>query len=132
MPKRRKFITADEFRAQFTPEELAKADARAAELIAEELTLRDLRKALDLTQTQIAMTLGLPQGHISRLEQRSDMLLSTLASYVKAMGGDLKLVVAFPDRPPVTLTSLADVLDREPKAPRPKKTAPERSQPRPR
>lgn len=108
-----KFITADEFRGQFTPTQRARIDARTKQLVAEELTLRDLRKALDLTQTQLSATLGVQQAHVSRIEQRSDMLLSTLASYVRAMGGSLRFVVTFPDRDPVALTSLADVFQPE-------------------
>jgi hypothetical protein len=41
---------------------------------------------------------------ISRLEKRSDMLLSTLRRYVEAMGGKLELVAKFPR--PATLWSL--------------------------
>ena len=67
-------------------ERIAGVEARAKELIAEELTLRDLRKAHSLTQVQVAKTLGIGQEHVSRLEHQSDMLLSTLASYVRAMG----------------------------------------------
>jgi transcriptional regulator with XRE-family HTH domain len=87
-------------------------------LIAEEMTLRDLRKARALTQVRLARTLGIGQEHVSRLEQKSDMLLSTLASYVRAMGGDLQLLVEFPDRPPVKLANLADIF--EPSTSRPK------------
>ena len=113
MSIRHNAITAEEFIAGLPPERQAQIAARTKELIAEELTLRDLRKARDLTQVQIASLLGIGQDHVSRLEQRADMLLSTLASYVKAMGGNLKLVVVFPDREPVSLASLADVFEAE-------------------
>jgi DNA-binding XRE family transcriptional regulator len=86
--------------------------ARAATLIAEEMTLRDLRKALDLTQKAMAHSLGINQENLSRLERRSDLLLSTLSSYVEAMGGHLRLVAEFPDRPPVALTGLAALNDK--------------------
>jgi transcriptional regulator with XRE-family HTH domain len=81
--------------------------ARAAELIAEELTLRDLRKARDLTQERMAEMLDIGQDSVSRLEQRSDLLLSTLRSYVNAMGGSLELIARFPDRPAVSLSGLS-------------------------
>jgi DNA-binding XRE family transcriptional regulator len=84
-------------------------EARARELIAEEMTLRDMRKARSLTQVQLAKTLGIGQEHVSRIEHQSDMLLSTLAGYVRAMGGDLRLIAEFPDRQPVVLARLADV-----------------------
>jgi DNA-binding XRE family transcriptional regulator len=87
-------------------ERRARVEARAQELIAEEMTLRDLRKARDLTQVRMAELLGVGQDNISRLEGRADMLISTLRSYVQAMGGDLALVARFPDRPDVSLSGL--------------------------
>jgi DNA-binding XRE family transcriptional regulator len=109
----------------------AKVDARAAELIAEEMTLRDLRRALDRTQVHMARELGVKQETVSRLEKRSDMLLSTLRSYVEAMGGELDLLAKFPDGPPVRLRTLASVLAKNeahvrtalPAASRPRKRA---------
>lgn len=117
---KKKFVTSEEFIRRFSPEDQALIAARAKELIAEELTLRDLRKANELTQAQLASVLGIGQDHVSRIEQRTDMLLSTLASYVKAMGGTLKLVADFPGRKPVALTGLADVFD-APERPTPRK-----------
>jgi hypothetical protein len=73
------------------------------------MTLRDLRRALDRTQVHLARELGVKQETVSRLEKRSDMLLSTLRGYVEAMGGELDLLVRFPDRPPVRLKTLATV-----------------------
>ena len=95
--------------------------ARAEELIAEELTLRDLRKARDLTQERMAELLDIGQDSVSRLEQRSDLLLSTLRSYVNAMGGSLELIARFPDRPAVILSGLAGLSAEEKRAPRKKK-----------
>ena len=87
-------------------ERRARIEARAKELIAEEMTLRDLRKAQDLTQARMAELLGVGQDNISRLEGRADMLLSTLRNYVAAMGGSLDLIVRFPNRPSVSLSAL--------------------------
>ena len=81
-------------------------EARAEALIAEEMTLQDLRKALELTQQNLAERLEVKQESISNLEKRSDLLLSTLRGYIEAMGGDLSLLVRFPDRPPVELKTL--------------------------
>ena len=81
--------------------------ARARELLAEEMSLQDLRKARKQTQVRVAKELGINQENVSRIEKRSDLLLSTLSSYVAAMGGKLSLVAEFPDRPPVALTGLA-------------------------
>jgi hypothetical protein len=85
-----------------------KIQARADVLIAEEMTLKELRRARQVTQVQIAKKLGIRQEGVSRLEKRSDLLLSTLRKAVRAMGGDLQLVAAFPDREPVMLSGIAD------------------------
>jgi transcriptional regulator with XRE-family HTH domain len=102
-------VSLEDKLARLPGERRAKVDARAAELIAEEMTLRDLRRALDRTQVRIARELGIKQETVSRLEKRSDMLLSTLRGYVEAMGGELDLLARFPDRPPVRLKTLAAV-----------------------
>jgi DNA-binding XRE family transcriptional regulator len=91
-------------------------EARAAELIAEERSLRDLRKAHELTQVHMAKSLGVGQEGISRIEKRSDLLISTLRDYVEALGGHLRLVAEFPDRPPVYLSGLAAVWEESPRA----------------
>jgi transcriptional regulator with XRE-family HTH domain len=74
-------------------------------LIAEEMSLRDLRTAQKRTQASIADALGIGQDSVSRLEQRSDLLLSTLRGYVEAVGGRLSLIAQFPGRDPVILSS---------------------------
>ena len=81
---------------------------RAEELIAEEKSLQELRKALKLTQASLAKRLGVKQVNVSRLEQQSDLLISTLRKNVQAMGGKLYLIVEFPDRPPVQLKGLSE------------------------
>lgn len=85
-----------------------KVEARAAKLIAEEMTLRELRHARQLTQVRMAKKLGITQDSVSRLEKRSDLLLSTLRKTVEAMGGNLSLVAEFPDRAPVVLSGIAE------------------------
>src|SRR6204780_505434 len=85
-----------------------KIEARAAELIAEEMTLRELRRARKLTQVRMAKALGITQDSVSRLEKRSDLLLSTLRKTVEAMGGNLSLIAEFPDRAPVVLSGIAE------------------------
>lgn len=86
-----------------------RVEARAAELIADELSLRALRQALQLTQERLAEALGIGQDGVSRLERRSDLLISTLRDYVESMGGTLSLVAEFPDRKPVVLAGLANM-----------------------
>ena len=88
-----------------------KIEARVAELVAEEMALRELRKAHHRTQASMAKQLGISQDGVSRLEKRSDLLLSTLRNYVEAMGGNLSLIAEFPDQPPVMLTGFSDIED---------------------
>jgi transcriptional regulator with XRE-family HTH domain len=85
-----------------------KIEARAARLIAEEMTLQELRRARKLTQARMAKSLGISQDQVSRLEKRSDLLLSTLRRSIEALGGSLSLVAQFPDRDPVVLSGIAE------------------------
>jgi len=87
-------------------------EAMTSDMVAEELTLRALRQAHRLTQEEVAGILGINQNAVSKLEKRSDLLLSTLSRYVVAMGGRLNLVAEFPDRPPVSLKGLGDLVER--------------------
>jgi hypothetical protein len=64
---------------------------------------------MDLTQVRLAKSLKTSQNQISRIEQRTDLLLSTLRSYVEALGGSLNLVAEFPDKPAVSITGLVDL-----------------------
>ena len=105
-------VSLDEMMAELPPERRRRIEQRAAELIAEEMTLRELRKARELTQASVARELGISQDAISRLEQRSDLLLSTLRRTVEAMGGSLSLIARFPDRPPVELAGIAETATR--------------------
>ena len=86
-----------------------KIKKRSEKLIAEEMTLRDLRKALELTQVEMSVKLKMNQEAVSRLERRSDLLLSTLISYIEAMGGKLSLTAKFPNRPAVKLSGFKDI-----------------------
>lgn len=91
-------------------------EARADELSEEYRTLQELRKAAGITQARVSKKMDMPQSNISRLEKNSDMLLSTLQSYISAIGGKLNLTVELPDKPTLTLTGLGDLIDSKPKA----------------
>ncbi len=101
-------LKVEEKATRLDPAGRRKVEDRAAELLAEEMSLRELRKARQFTQAHLARELGISQDGISRLEQRSDLLLSTLRKTVEAMGGSLSLIARFPDRPPVELSCIAD------------------------
>ena len=85
-----------------------KIENRAAQLIAEEMTRQELRRARERTQVDVAKALGITQDSVSRLEQRSDLLLSTLRKYVEALGGSLSLIAEFPDHDPVVLGGVVE------------------------
>ena len=84
-------------RAKMSPERRARMAQRTQEML-DEMALQDLRKALDLTQTQVAELLQMKQTAVSNLEHQGDMYISTLQKFVTALGGNLQLVARFPDR----------------------------------
>jgi predicted transcriptional regulator len=92
----------DEVLAALPTEERKDIETRTQELS----TLYDLRRAAELTQAELATALHIGQDAISRLEKRSDMMLSTLRRYVEGMGGKLDIVVQFPGRPPIRVKQL--------------------------
>jgi DNA-binding XRE family transcriptional regulator len=95
----------DEVLAALPKKERQGIAARAQELS----TLYDLRRAAEYTQVELAAALHVRQDTISRLEKRSDMMLSTLRRYVEGMGGKLDIVVQFPGRPPVRVKQLNSI-----------------------
>lgn len=101
-------MLADPSRAALYEQAKQRAEA---ELAAYEQTLTELRRARAFTQAQLAKSLGVSQAQVSRIEHQSDLYLSTLESYIEAMGGRLELVATFDDTR-VTLT-LADLTARE-------------------
>ncbi len=101
-------VSVDDKIRKLSTAQRKKVEARGVELIVEEMTLRELRKARKLTQVRMAKRLGITQDGVSRLEKRSNLLLSTLRETVEAMGGNLSLVAEFPDRAPVVLSGIAE------------------------
>jgi DNA-binding XRE family transcriptional regulator len=85
-----------ELEAKMSPESRARVAARVKKEL-EEMPLHQLRNAREMTQTRMAELLDMDQGNISKLEKRTDMYLSTLRSYVEAMGGTLEVRAVFPD-----------------------------------
>ena len=98
--------TLQEKMASLPPERRARIETETARLQAAYMTLKDLRRAQDMTQAHLAKQLGKSQVTIAQMEKRTDLLLSTLRRYVEAMGGRLDLVVQFPDQAPVILKQL--------------------------
>ena len=85
---------------ELSPLRRKKVEIRAAELVSQEMTLQELRRARKLTQARMARALRISQDGVSRLERRTDFLLSSLQKSIKAMGGSLSLIVEFPTANP--------------------------------
>lgn len=82
--------------------------AEAARLLEEYDTLQELRKKRALTQTDVAQTLGIRQATVAQMEGRDDIRVSTLASYIQALGGELELVAKFPDGEQIKIAAYKD------------------------
>lgn len=83
-------------REKMKPAARKKAAEKTRGLLAA-MPLQELRQARNLSQEQLARTLSVKQAAVSKLEQRTDMYISTLRNFIKAMGGDLEIVAKFPD-----------------------------------
>lgn len=103
-------ISYADYKKKLTPEQRAKVDELARKLIAEEKSLREIRKARECSQAELAKRLGMNQGDLSKFERRTDVYLSTVRHYVEALGGTLELVATFPDTGPVKITNFGDAL----------------------
>lgn len=95
------------------PRRRKEIDRRFRELVNEVESLRELRRVSALSQVRIAKALKVSQPAVSKIEQQTDMYLSTLRSYVEAMGGELDVIVRLPNRAPVRVKSLEGGADRE-------------------
>lgn len=89
------------------------AIARARMELHEALTLAELRKAREMTQKQLAEALETTQPGVSQIERRTDLYLSTLRSYVEALGGALEIRALFPDSEAVEIRSFEELDSRE-------------------
>ncbi len=97
----------NELRAKMSSESRARAEEKFKQLV-KEMPLEELRAARELTQEQLAETLGTSQAAVSKLERRADMYVSTLAQFVRAMGGYLQIRAIFPDGE-VSIARLGDL-----------------------
>ena len=81
---------------KMSPESRQRIESRKKELL-HEMELYELRKALDMTQEELAITLKMNQSAISKMEHQSDMFISTLRAILSAMGASLKIIASFPE-----------------------------------
>ena len=96
-----------ELTKDFTPERRRRIEAMKAELLAD-MPLHELRRARALSQRDLAEKLKVNQPAIAKLERRADVYVSSLRSYIEAVGGRLKIVAEFPDGE-VTITNFSHV-----------------------
>jgi hypothetical protein len=93
MPSTRPF---SELAAKIPAEAMARAAERNRDL-SHKIDLATLRQALKLSQAQLAKKMRVNQPEVAKIEKRADMLLSTLAGVLGAMGAELKIIASFPD-----------------------------------
>ena len=96
-----------ELTKDFTPERRQRIAEIKSELLAE-MPLHELRRARALTQGDMAKMLKVNQPAVSKLEQRADIYVSSLRSYIEAVGGKLKIVAEFPEGE-VAITNFSEV-----------------------
>ena len=90
-------ISHEDYMKKLKPQQRAKVEQLARALIEEERSLRQIRKARECSQVDLAKKLKMNQGDLSKFERRTDVNLSTLRSYVEALGGTLDLIATFPN-----------------------------------
>ena len=95
--------TLDEVLGSLPADERKAVDIRAREIITA-YSLKQIRRAVAKTQKDIAAAAGIGQDGVSRIEQRDDMLISTLSEYISALGGELRLVADLPGSAPVEIS----------------------------
>lgn len=99
----------DDVIASLPQEEGERIDARHADLTQVVGGLRALRQIAGKAQADVAAVLKIKQPSVSKIEKQADMHVSTLRSYVEAVGGELELTVRLPKRPAVRIHALGDV-----------------------
>ena len=101
--------TLQEKLGRLPAERRKKIDERTAQLMSEEMTIRELRKARRITQAKLAKALHVKQEQVSRIEKRTDLHISTLRRQIEALGGDLTITATFPNSAPSKITGLGQL-----------------------
>jgi hypothetical protein len=96
-----------ELRAGMSAESKAASATEHCRLV-DEMSLLQLRKAGEQTRQKIASEMHMGQGGVSKLERLTDMYLSTLASYLQAVGAELEIRAVFPDGRAVNITHFSE------------------------
>lgn len=100
-----------ELTKNFSPDRRERIE-RIKDSIREEMALAELRQALSFTQSTLAETLGVGQAEISKIENRTDIFVSTLKRFLEAMGGELEIRAVFQDRA-ITITNFSSLIEKD-------------------
>ncbi len=98
----------NELKRRMSPAAQARVDARVKQTLTS-MPLAEIRKAITMTQTDLAAKLDVSQGSVSKIESAADMYLTTLRRYVEALGGQLHLTAVFPDGREVEIEHVAEI-----------------------
>ena len=90
---------------RMSPEQRQRITQEANRRLTAVEVLHQLRQYLNLTQEQVSEMMETNQSAISRLEYQDDFLVKTLSRYVKALGGELKIIASFPNKGDVLLNT---------------------------
>jgi transcriptional regulator with XRE-family HTH domain len=93
--------------ATLPKDEQAAIKSQSDTLKKEYMALQELRKAMSMTQKEVAAKLDISQDGVSRIEKRSDLMISTLRKYIEAMGGKLNIVAELPNLPPIHISEFS-------------------------
>lgn len=96
---------------KMSPEVQARVDARVKATL-QTMPLAEIRKAIGMTQADLAGKLDVAQGSVSKIENAADMYLTTLRKYVEALGGELHLTATFADGRVWQIDRLGDIAER--------------------
>jgi DNA-binding XRE family transcriptional regulator len=101
----------ENLKRRMNPERRARIEAAVkAEL--ESMPLAEIRKAIGMTQADLAGKLDTGQGSVSKIENAADMYLTTLRKYIQALGGELHLTASFPGGRNIDIDALSQVAPR--------------------
>jgi transcriptional regulator with XRE-family HTH domain len=98
----------DDLKKKMAPAARARVNARVRATLAS-MPLAEIRKAVGMTQAELAEHLDAGQGSVSKIERAADMYLSTLRKYVEALGGELHLTAQFPDGRKIEIDHVTDL-----------------------
>jgi transcriptional regulator with XRE-family HTH domain len=86
----------NELKGKMSPQRREEIEDRAQAILIS-MALQELRQTRQLTQQDLANILNVNQAALSKMENQTDMRISTLRKLLSAMGGNLKIIAQFPE-----------------------------------